>query len=107
RDEAPRFCPVSWGTRSLPRVVDGAAAAALIRTHAGLGLGSGMLVCVPVPAPEALPDGEARGAIDRAIGDADAATIAGPELTPWLLARIAVLTGGAAVRANTALIVNN
>ena len=35
------------------------------------------------------------------------ARIAGPELTPWLLARIAELTDGAAVRANTALIVNN
>jgi pseudouridine-5'-phosphate glycosidase len=28
-------------------------------------------------------------------------------VTPWLLARIAELTGGGAVRANTALIVNN
>jgi pseudouridine-5'-phosphate glycosidase len=45
--------------------------------------------------------------IDRAIADADAAAIAGPALTPWLLARIAELTDGAAVRANTALIINN
>ena len=33
--------------------------------------------------------------------------MAGPDLTPWLLARVAGLTEGAAVRANTALIVNN
>mgnify|MGYP003694291949 CR=1 FL=1 len=46
-------------------------------------------------------------AIDRAIAEADTARIAGPALTPWLLARIAELTDGAAVRANTALIVNN
>ena len=32
---------------------------------------------------------------------------AGPALTPWLLARIAVLTDGASVRANTALIVHD
>ena len=31
----------------------------------------------------------------------------GPALTPWLLARIAELTDGASVRANTALIVND
>ena len=31
----------------------------------------------------------------------------GPEITPWLLARIATLTDGASVRANTALITNN
>ena len=49
----------------------------------------------------------ARTAIERAIADADAARVAGPELTPWLLARIATITGGASVRANTALIVNN
>ena len=39
--------------------------------------------------------------------EAGAAGIAGPALTPWLLARIAVLTDGASVRANTALIVND
>jgi len=33
--------------------------------------------------------------------------IAGPALTPWLLARIGELTDGASIRANTALIVNN
>jgi len=107
QDEVPGFYARSSGIRSPARVEDAAAAAELVRTHTGLGLGSGMLVCVPVPAPEALPDGEARAAIDRAVADADAAGIAGPELTPWLLARIAELTGGAAVRANTALIVNN
>ena len=43
----------------------------------------------------------------RAIADADAAGVRGPELTPWLLARIATLTDGASIRANTALIVND
>jgi pseudouridine-5'-phosphate glycosidase len=33
--------------------------------------------------------------------------VAGPELTPWLLARIAALTDGASVAANTSLIVND
>ena len=107
QDEVPGFYARLSGIRSPARVEDAAAAAELVRAHTGLGLGSGMLVCVPVPAPEALPDGEARAAIDRAVADADAARIVGPELTPWLLARIAQLTGGASVRANTALIVNN
>ena len=35
------------------------------------------------------------------------ANVAGPELTPWLLARIGQLTGGASIRANTSLIVND
>ena len=49
----------------------------------------------------------ARDAVERAIREATEAKIGGPELTPWLLARIAVLTDGASVRANTALIVND
>jgi pseudouridine-5'-phosphate glycosidase len=64
-------------------------------------------VCVPLPETDALPAGLARDATDRAVADADSAGIHGPELTPWLLARIAELTNGASVRANTALIVNN
>jgi pseudouridine-5'-phosphate glycosidase len=49
----------------------------------------------------------ARDAVERANADAEATGIHGPELTPWLLARIAAITDGASVRANTALIVNN
>jgi pseudouridine-5'-phosphate glycosidase len=107
QDDIPGFYARSSGVRSPWRVADPAAAAALVATHVGLGLGSGMLVCVPVPAGEALADGEARAAIDQAIVEADAEGVAGPELTPWLLGRVAALTDGAAVRANTALIVNN
>ena len=73
----------------------------------GLGLGGGILVCVPVPAADALPDDVARDAVERAVAEAAAAGVGGPALTPWLLARIAALTDGASVRANTALIVND
>ncbi|HEY5628517.1 MAG TPA: pseudouridine-5'-phosphate glycosidase, partial [Candidatus Limnocylindrales bacterium] len=81
--------------------------ARLVGTHLGLGLGSGLLVSVPLPDVDALPDKVAGEATERAVSDAAAAGIHGPALTPWLLTRIAELTGGASVRANTALIVNN
>jgi pseudouridine-5'-phosphate glycosidase len=106
-DEVPGFYARSSRVRSPWRVDDVGGAARLAAAHLGLGLGSGMLVCVPVPEAEALPGDQARDAVDRAIADAAAAGIGGPDLTPWLLARIAELTNGAAVRANTALIVNN
>ena len=64
-------------------------------------------MCVPVPEADALPDDVARAAVERAIAEAAEAGVAGPALTPWLLARIAVLTDGASIRANTALIVND
>ena len=106
-DDVPGFYARSSGVRSPWRVDDVGGAARLAAAHLGLGLGSGMLVCVPVPEAEALPGDQARDAVDRAIADAATAGIGGPDLTPWLLARIAELTNGAAVRANTALIVNN
>jgi len=105
--ELPGFIARSAGIAAPHSVPDEGAAAALVATHLGLGLGSSMLVCVPVPADVAVPEAEAREAIDRAIADAEAAGIHGPDLTPWLLARIAEVTGGRSVRANTALIVNN
>ena len=107
QDDVPGFYARSSGIAAPGSVPDVAAAADLARTHLGLGLGSAMLVCVPVPFDVALPSGVAREAIDRAIREADAAGIRGPATTPWLLARIAVLTEGASVRANTALIVND
>jgi pseudouridine-5'-phosphate glycosidase len=60
-----------------------------------------------VPAEAALPDAVAREALVRATREAAESGVHGWELTPWLLGRIAILTDGASVRANVALIVNN
>jgi pseudouridine-5'-phosphate glycosidase len=105
--ELPGFYARSSGIRAPHVVGDVAGAAAVVGVHLGLGLGSGVLVCVPVPREAALPEEVARDAVERAIADADTAGVHGPALTPWLLARIAELTSGASVRANTALIVND
>ncbi len=105
--ELPGFYARSAGITAPASAPDLDAAAAVVATHLDLGLGTAILVCVPVPAPDALPEAEARAAVDRAIAEAAAEHVTGPALTPWLLARIAVLTDGASVRANTALIVND
>lgn len=105
--ELPGFYSRSSGIPAPASVPDEAAAADVVRTHLGLALGSGILVCTPVPLAAALPEAVAREAIERAIEDADRAHVAGPALTPWLLARIAELTDGASVLANTALIAHD
>jgi pseudouridine-5'-phosphate glycosidase len=107
QDEVPGFFARSAGILAPGSVPDVRGAAHVVATHLGLGLEAGIVVCVPVPAEVALPDDLARAAVERAVLDADAAGIAGPALTPWLLARIATLTNGASIRANTALIVND
>jgi pseudouridine-5'-phosphate glycosidase len=105
--ELPGFIARSAGIPAPTSVPDVAAAAELVRIHLGLGLGGGLLLCVPVPAADAVPEPVAVEAVERAVEEAARERVTGPELTPWLLARIGALTEGASIRANTALIVNN
>ncbi len=107
QEELPGFTARSSGIRAPSSVPDVAAVAELAAAHLALGLGSGIVICVPVPLDVALPDDVARRVAEEAARDADAAGVHGPALTPWLLARIAEITDGASVRANTALIVND
>jgi pseudouridylate synthase len=105
--DLPGFYARSAGIAAPASAPDVGAAAAIVATHLRLELGGAILVCVPVPSADALPDDVAREAVERAIEDASEAAVSGPALTPWLLARIAVLTDGASLQANTALIVND
>jgi len=105
-DELPGFFSRGSGIAAPQWAPDEAAAAALAALHLEL-LGSGVLICVPVPEADELPRSEAMAAIARATAEAEAAGIHGPALTPWVLRRVADLTDGRSVRANTALIINN
>ena len=106
QEELPGFYARSSGLRSPVTAPDVEAAAVIAGVHLELELGA-ILVCVPAPEAEALPGDVARDAVERAVRDAEAAGIRGPATTPWLLARIAEITDGASIRANTALIVND
>jgi len=107
QDDLPGFTARSSGIAAPWSVPNVDAAAELARAHLALGLGSAIVLCVPVPADAALPDEIAQRVAEQAAREADAAGVRGPALTPWLLARIAAITDGASVRANTALIVND
>jgi pseudouridine-5'-phosphate glycosidase len=107
QEEVPGFYARSSGIRAHDSVPDIATAAYRVGHDLDMGLGGGILICVPPPADVALPEEQVRAVVDQAVREADAEGVGGPALTPWLLARIATLTGGASVRANTALIVND
>ena len=105
--EIPGFFTRSSGVPSPTTVPDVRAAARLARMHLDLGLDAGMLVCVPLPEADAIASEKARDAINRALDDAEIHGVSGSATTPWLLARVAELTGGDSIRANKTLIVNN
>ena len=66
--------------------------------------GGGLLVTQPIAAEHALPRARVEAAIAQALADARAQGLGGKALTPFLLARIATLTGGDSLRGNIALV---
>lgn len=106
-DEVPGFYSRRSGIPAPAHVPDVAAAASVVAAHRAMGLTSGLVICNPVPEADALPLEVAREAVNQAIRDAAEAGITGAAVTPWLLARVAEITGGASVRANISLITNN
>ncbi|MEM8858921.1 MAG: pseudouridine-5'-phosphate glycosidase [Chloroflexota bacterium] len=81
--------------------------AQLVLARNALGLETGTLVTVPVPAADEVPSKEIQETIETALFEADEAGIKGAETTPWLLSRIATLSGNRSMSANIALLINN
>ncbi|HLY31147.1 MAG TPA: pseudouridine-5'-phosphate glycosidase [Ktedonobacterales bacterium] len=106
-DEFPAFYRRESGLRIPHRVENAAEVAAIARAQWASGLGGGILVACPIPAEAALSARALDMATEQALYQAQVAGITGAALTPFLLAHIADLTGGASVVANRALLLNN
>jgi pseudouridine-5'-phosphate glycosidase len=106
-DEFPAFYSRSSGLPVDVRCDTPGEVAAIVRARDALELPGGSLVAVPIPLEDELPASEAEQAIQRALAEAEAQGIAGKAVTPFLLARVAELTGEASLRANVALLLNN
>ncbi len=106
-DELPAFYTRSSGLRVPHRAEAPEEVAAIAHAQWESGLGGGLLVTVPIPQEHALPQAQVDAAVTQALAEAQDAAISGPRLTPWLLARVAELTGGESVIANRALLLNN
>ncbi|MCB0136954.1 MAG: pseudouridine-5'-phosphate glycosidase, partial [Caldilineaceae bacterium] len=72
-----------------------------------LGLPGGLLVAVPIPAEAEIPAAEIEPAIAQAVAEAAERGLRSAEVTPFLLSRIAELTGARSLEANLALLKNN
>ena len=81
--------------------------AAVFKAQNDLGMKGGMLVTNPIPEEYAMPLETINAAINRAIFECNEQGIHGKETTPFLLARVAELTGGNSLASNIRLVYNN
>ena len=81
--------------------------AAAFKASKDLELGGGMLVTNPIPQEYAMPLDTINAAIDQAIRECNDKGIHGKETTPFLLARVAEITGGDSLASNIRLVYNN
>ncbi len=103
-DELPAFYTRQSGCPVPLRLDTAAEVAALLDAHWGLHLRTGVLVANPIPAEHAMDRAEIDGAIAAALVEAEAQGVTGKAVTPFLLARVAALTGDRSLHANIALV---
>ena len=77
------------------------------KAQADLGFTGGMLVANPIPEEYSMPKDVIDAAIDQAIRECGEQGIRGKDTTPFLLARVAELTGGDSLASNIQLVFNN
>lgn len=71
------------------------------------GLQGGLVVANPIPEQFAMAEETINAAIDQAVREAEAQGVTGKASTPFLLARVAELTGGDSLKSNIQLVFNN
>lgn len=106
-DEFPAFYSRSSGLPSPVRVEDPEEVARICLAHWSLPGSGGALLANPIPAGDEVPSEAITATIEAALADAEREGVAGPAITPFLLARVAELTGARSLAANVALAVSN
>ena len=106
-DTFPAFFSRDSGCAAPHRVETPETFAGLVRASDRLGIEGGLLLAVPIPAEHEAEAGKIEEAIAQALREAETARIRGKDATPFLLKRVAELTGGASLRANVALVKHN
>ncbi len=106
-EELPAFYTRSSGFRVDYRLDTPEELAVAFRAQNDMGLGGGMLVTNPIPEEFSMPPKIINAAIDQAIAECNKNGIHGKATTPFLLARVAELTGGDSLASNIRLVYNN
>ena len=106
-DEFPAFYSRASGLKTPARLDDEQDVANLLAAHWAMGMRSGAIIANPIPPEFEIPAEDIAPAVDAAIAQARAEGISGKLVTPFLLARLAEVTGGRSLAANIALAKNN
>jgi pseudouridine-5'-phosphate glycosidase len=106
-DELPAFYTRRSGFGVDYRIDTPAELAAAFRAQREMGLKTGMLVTNPIPEEYSMDHEVINRAIDQAIEESRRQGIKGKDTTPFLLAKVAEITGGDSLESNIKLVLNN
>ncbi len=106
-DEMPAFYSRRSGLDVDVRVDSPAEVAAILSARRALNLEGATVVAVPVPEDAEVKAERLDEVLSEALAEAAERNIAGRELTPFLLSRMAENSGGETLKANIALLENN
>ncbi len=103
-DDFPAFYSRSSGI-TVPQMEDQCDVAELAKVSGGaFGVRYAMVIGAPIPEADAI---DVTAEMDEAAKEAAKAGVVGKDLTPYLLNKVAELTGGKSIEANVALLKNN
>lgn len=106
-EELPAFYTRKSGFNVDYRVDSPAELAEIFTTQQQIGMNSGLLVTNPIPEQYAMDKDTIDAAIEKALAEAKANGIHGKESTPFLLAKVAEITGNNSLESNIQLVFNN
>lgn len=106
-EELPAFYSRHSGLKVDCMVDDAQDAAKIIDAKRKMNLDGGVLITNPIPEQYAMDDKIINDAIDKALAEMESLGIHGKDSTPFLLAKIANITGGDSLDSNIQLVFNN
>lgn len=105
--ELPAFYTKTSGLKVDYALKDAEDAANIVKAKRDFGLDGGILITNPIPEEYSMDPAEINAAIDKALQEMDEKGIKGKECTPFLLAKVAEITGGDSLNSNIRLVFNN
>ncbi|RED49092.1 pseudouridine-5'-phosphate glycosidase [Aestuariispira insulae] len=106
-EEFPAFHSRESGLYVDQKLTGAEEVAAILQVREELGLIGGEIIANPIPEEAAIEKAVIDGWIEDALKAADADGVIGKKVTPYLLSKLAELSGGKSIDANLALVKNN